>query len=341
MTDRLDQILSSATPGHPVVGIDGLDFDIPATKYIDWAEFFTKDRSEPEWLYEPVLARGRGHSLFAKGGSRKSLFALWMAVQVAAAGNVVIYCDYEMSEDDLYERLVDMGCTSPDGLLMLRYYLLPSLPPLNTEAGARAMVDIVEQARVDYPQAHIAVIIDTISRAVVGEENSNDTIQEFYRHTGLALKQREVTYLRLDHAGHGDKQHARGGSAKAEDIDVAWALSQEDGNALKFTATKRRMGWVPEEVYFDQVDEPVLGFKERPPTWPKGTEEKADQLDRIGAPLDVSTRKARRLLEEAGITPGGGALLGKALKFRRLRHDRMRGLGVAVFKENEDGLEEL
>lgn len=312
----------------------------PLPAFIDWEDFFTKDRSEPEWLFEPVLARGRGHSIFAKGGSRKSLFTLWMATRLVRAGHVVIYADYEMSEDDLYDRLTDMDCTDPDGLALLRYLLLPTLPPLNTAAGAQAIGDVVDVVTAGHPGRHVAVVIDTISRAVVGEENSNDTIQEFYRHTGLALKQRGVTYLRLDHTGHEGK-HARGGSAKQDDVDVAWHLSETDDKGLKLAAGKRRMGWVPEEVFYAMRTDPVLEFVARPRAWPAGVSGKAAELDACGVPLGASRKAARAALVAAGVTPGKNTLLGEALRFRRVEAERLVRSGLAVYRDDGQRVEEL
>ena len=45
------------------------------------------------------------------------------------------------------------------------------------------------------------VVIDTLIRTVSGEENSADTIKNFYTHTGMALKAAGIALLRIDHAG--------------------------------------------------------------------------------------------------------------------------------------------
>ena len=53
-----------------------VDAETPAYGFVDWGDFWGKDRTAPEWLYEDVLARGRGHAIYAKHGTGKSLFAL-------------------------------------------------------------------------------------------------------------------------------------------------------------------------------------------------------------------------------------------------------------------------
>jgi AAA domain len=267
-------------------------------EFVDWTEFWMKDRTAPEWLHEDVLAFGRGHAIYAKHGTGKSLFALWISLQVVKAGHVCIYADYEMGEDDLYERLLDMGFGPDDDLARLKYLQLPNFAPLDTAPGAAEFSRVVDLVAMEHPGRHIAVILDTIGRAVMGEENSNDTIMGFYRHTGLELKRRNVTWCRLDHAGH-DGAHARGGSAKGDDVDIVWRLDQTDGGiALK--NDKRRMGWVPQRVAFDLETEPLLRYIPVPGSWPLGTLETAQDLERLDVAIDAGTRTAQAALKDAG-----------------------------------------
>lgn len=266
--------------------------------FLDWSGFWAKDRREAEWLFEDVLARGRGHSLFASHKAGKSLFMLWVALQLVSAGAVVVYLDYEMTEDDLYERLLDMGVEPGTELERLRYALLPSLPPLDEAAGARALLSLVDSCAASHPEADIVVIIDTTSRAVAGEENSADTIRAFYRWTGLSLKQRGATWARLDHAGKDATRGQRGSSAKGDDVDLVWKLGRtEDGIELKREVS--RMGWVPERVAFHLETHP-LGYRRVAAGWPAGTKETAELLDAVGVPLEMGERPAGKALREAG-----------------------------------------
>jgi hypothetical protein len=56
------------------------------------------------------------------------------------------------------------------------------------------------------------VVIDTVSRAIDGEENSNDTW----------LNQLGIAMIRLDHSGKDETKGMRGGSAKSGDVDAVW-----------------------------------------------------------------------------------------------------------------------
>lgn len=283
--------------------------------FIDWSAFWTKDHADEEWIVESVLARGRGHSIFAKHKSGKSLFALSVVIEAVRAGYVAIYLDFEMTEADLHERLSDMGCGPDTDLSRLRYALLPSLPPLNGPEGGAALMTLVDEAKATWPDRHIALIIDTISRAVDGEENSNDTIQGFYRHTGLALKQRDVTWLRLDHEGHEKGGHARGASTKGDDVDVIWRLAETDGG-VELHRTAARMPWVPEHVPFRKVTEPVLRFERIAKSWPAGTREVAALLDELDV-LPTATKRAATDALKAVSCGRRSELVAAAQRYRR------------------------
>lgn len=218
-------------PGDPHAGdLDQLEEDPVITErfFIDWPSFWAKDRRDADWLYEDVLARGRGHSIFAGHKVGKSLLTLAIVVQLVVRGIVVIYLDYEMGEDDLYDRLGDMGYGPDTDLSRLHYALLPSLPPLDEPEGAKALFARVDAVAAAYAGVDVAVIIDTTGRAVAGEENSADTFRNFYRWTGLGLKQRGVTWARLDHAGKDAAKGQRGSSGKGDDVDVVWRLNRTD-----------------------------------------------------------------------------------------------------------------
>lgn len=311
-----------------------------AVEFIDWSTFFTKDRTQAEWLHEDVLAKGRLHSIYAQHGRGKSLFTLWMAVQIVASeDNVVLYCDYEMSEDDLYDRLVDMGADRhPERLERLRYLLLPTLPDLDTPEGGDAMARVIDSLAHEFPGAHICVVIDTIGRAVRGEENSNDTMQAWYRHTGMKIKQRGCTGLRIDHAGHEGK-HQRGASAKGDDVDVVWRLDLSDAGII-LKADKRRMGWVPESVSFEKVTDPLLAYRPIPVAWPPGTSEMAAKFDRLGIAVDA-TRNAIRDALTAADEKASNHLIGKVQKFRQNEARKMERDGYTAYIDSDrDGTEE-
>jgi len=269
---------------------------------IDWDEFWTQDHSAEDWLVEPVLAARRSHAIYAPGGTGKSLFSLWLAAHMAiglpifgrpVAPKRILYLDYEMTADDLAERLDSIGIDSPEALKRLHYALLPSLPAADTPEGGAAICRLAELVDAE------VVVLDTFGRAVMGDENDADTVRNFYRVTGSRLKKAGRAFVRIDHAGKDLGRGQRGSSAKNDDVDVVWQLVKSDvGITLK--AQKRRMGWVPEVVEMTLTDEPLTYDMAVRPGFPAGTAEMIALLDELGIDPDLSARKVVAELREAG-----------------------------------------
>lgn len=278
----------------------------------DWDEFYAVDHRAEEWLWEPIVAAKRSTAIFAKGGVGKSLIVLSMTLDIAAAGFTVLYLDYEMTPDDLYDRLEEMGHHAPsDALRNISYAQLPSIPAFDTPEGGKAVNRLAELVGANL------VIIDTFARAVQGDENDADTVRQFYRMTGLHLKASGRAFIRVDHAGKDAAKGQRGSSAKNDDVDVVWQLSRtDDGYALK--AEKRRMGWVPEKVSLERIDNPFRLKVAGGDVYPAGTADVVTALDELGVDVTESYRSAARLLREAGRS-ARNEVIRAALKYRRKR----------------------
>jgi hypothetical protein len=294
------------------------DTDLTAM-LIDWEAFWAKDHTEAEWIAQPLIPAHRSVALFAPGGARKSLLTLWMIAAIATGrpifGNTqpprhVLYLDYEMTEDDLAERLETMGYGGQD-LTHLHYALLPSLAALDTREGGEAVLRLAELVEAEL------VIIDTFGRAVHGPENDADTVRAWYRWTGLHLKAAGRAFWRIDHAGKDLAKGQRGNSAKNDDVDIVWQMTVKDDNHLTLTARKRRMGWIPETVnlHLDDSDELTFTLTDQP-GYVIGTTTTAELLEQLGAPLDISTRQAVELLRASG-NPTRRAIVVEAVKHRR------------------------
>jgi len=288
--------------------------------FVDWTEFFTKTRDDgDDWTIDDVLARGRGHSIFAKGKTGKSELVLRLVVDhVTSPANtdVAVVFDYEMGDADLYQRLVeDFGYSSETDFARLRYAQLPTIPPLDTPGGADTIDMILAWVEQQHPGAHVIVVIDTIGRAVEGPENENDTILRFYRHTGSVLRRHEATWARLDHTGHENSDRARGGSAKLDDIDIAWELKRtDDGTELVRRAS--RLSWVPERVAFIRAIEPTVTYTRVPGSWPAGTADVARRLNALGVDVTAGRRAAGDALREDG-WKGRNEVVAAAQRYRK------------------------
>ena len=273
---------------------------------VDWDRFWTADKGDEEWIAEPIIPAKRAVALYAPAKAGKSTIVLAVVAAVATGGRVlghararrchVLYLDYEMTEDDLFARLSELGYGPGDDLSHLHYALLPSLPPLDTVEGARAVLDLVDRTSAEL------VVVDTFGRAVEGDEDKADTVRAFYRHTGLALKARDVAVLRTDHAGKDVGKGQRGSSAKADDVDLVWALSRTE-TGVRLKRTHSRISWVPEDVQVRrrETDECVDYVIDTDKViFPTGTGDNAAILDQLGIDLDISVRKAATLVREAG-----------------------------------------
>ena len=301
-----------------------IEADVPesaadTSAVIDWPAFWSRDHSEEEWAFPDVLARGRGHALYAGHKQGKSLLALFMAARMATGEVpiVVSYLDFEMTEADLFDRLADMGYGPETDLSRLSYALLPSFPPLDTPEGGEALARHLDAVQAKWPGHHLVVMVDTIGRAIYGEENSADTFRNFYTYTGIHLKRRGATWVRLDHAGKDAERGQRGSSGKGDDVDVIWHLKQTE-NGCSLQRYRARMSWVPERVTLKLCESPLsyvpLSFGD----WPAGTGEVANILDRLKVPLSASRREAAEALRR--IDEGRRHdLVTAALRFRRER----------------------
>lgn len=290
---------------------------------IHWPDFWAQEHTVEDWLIEPLVPRSRQVALWASHKTGKSLITLEMAAAAATGrsclGNPpspcidVIYLDFEMTEDDLRERLEDLGYGPEINLDHLHYYLLPALPPLDSKPGADTLLDLVHR--------HTAslIAIDTMSRVVTGEENSADTYRAFYRHTGARLKAAGVGVLRLDHGGKDADRGQRGSSAKGDDVDLVWRLSATD-DGLQFDRHASRISWAPPKVTLVRHDDygdlhhtiSLVG------AWPAGTKDMADLLDELNVPLSATRKTARQALADKG-KGSRNEVLGAALKYRRQR----------------------
>jgi hypothetical protein len=310
-----DELRSRRTAAKPVA-----EGEWP-TPLVDWVEAYGRGDDPARWLAEPLLPDAGSVAVFAKGGTGKSLLALWIAAGLATGLGLVgpveavevLYLDYEMTLDTVVERLVDMGYDEPEALKRLHYASLPSLAPLDTAEGGRAVVGMAKGlgARL--------VVIDTFGRAVDGEEDKADTVRAWYRWTGQSLKTAGIGFLRIDHAGKHLENGQRGSSAKNDDVDVVWEMTERGHGEFLLRATKRRVSWVDERIVLRQTDvNGVLGYRwdSGSVTYLTGTAEVADLLDRLDAPIEISRRRAMALLRAEGHGKGNN-VVADALRWRR------------------------
>jgi len=216
-------------------------------EYVDFVDLFATPRQPVVWLASPLIAARRVTLLFSPAKAGKSLIAMECATGIATGmpvlGNPagdplhVLYIDQEMTPEDWYDRLTDMGYTAADAhLLNSRLHLaqLQPWPPMDSPIGGLAVLAAAEDT------ASQVVIIDTASKVVRGEENSNDTHGALYRNTIVPLKRAGCAVLILDHTGKDLERGARGGSAKTDNVDLAFELTTRGNDALSLRCSHAR-----------------------------------------------------------------------------------------------------
>lgn len=307
------QTYPTPTNGHAVVA-GGDRGDTPAHKRyptVDWRRLFDGAPDDIDWLVPDVIARGQSYSLVSQAKAGKSLLILDLAAAIAAGRSAlghpaqppvrVLYVDHENSRDDLVERLRDMDY-GPDDLDNLRYLSFPSMPPLDSPAGGHDIVEVAEHHGAEL------VILDTVSRVVVGEENSSDTFRALYRCTLAPLKAARRAIVRLDHRGKGVNTGARGSSAKNDDVDVVWQLTQSpgpDGEAYVTLKCERQRGSAhPEQINVVRDVTPRLRHVAKDAPLAASEQQRVGEcieaMKALGLPVDIGRPKALKALRENG-----------------------------------------
>lgn len=211
---------------------------------LDWHALWA-DQTEQEYIHDPLLPARRAIAIFSPPKAGKSLLMLEFAATLSCGEEFlghtpsrryrVLYIDFENDPcGDVRTRLQDRGY-GPDDLDHLDYLSFPNLAALNSARGAAELIAAVNAYGSE------VVVIDTVSRTIDGEENSNDTWLDFYLHTGLQLKKLGVAMIRLDHSGKDESKGMRGGSAKAGDVDAVWLLTKITDTDLRLECVAHRM----------------------------------------------------------------------------------------------------
>lgn len=298
---------------------------------VNWHELWADESPAIEWFAEPLVARGQLTAIYSPPKAGKSLLMLELAAAIASGRPVlgrrttrarVMYLDLENDpHGDIVVRLRDMGYR-PDDLDDLLLFSFPQLPPLNTDRGGRELLALALAHEAD------VVIIDTVSRIVVGEENANDTWLDFYRYTGLRLKRAGIACVRLDHAGKDVGRGQRGGSAKGGDVDVVWRLTAS-GDTLRLVRemTRKRLPEADRDMTLVRRLDPlrhVLGARPNADARQERIDNLVRELDRLDITLEAGRDAVSKVLRAEGVKYTNEEL-SEAIKSRRNLSEHLSG----------------
>jgi hypothetical protein len=336
----VDPILASADRIISANGRASPPNDAPLQR-VDWHELWAAETDE-EWILEPLLPARRQVAMYSAPKVGKSLLMLEIAAGISCGRSVlgttaprpyrVLYVDFENDlRGDVRQRLRAMGY-GPGDLDRLDFLSFPSIAGLDSERGGRELLTAATGWRDEI------IIIDTVSRAVAGEENSNDTWLAFYRHTGLEAKRLGLTMLRLDHSGKDGARGQRGGSAKAGDVDAVWRLVKVTDTVLRLDLDDSRLPIAEKTLTLHRETYPRLHHRVdargRAAAFDAKLAETVAALDAAGVAPETGERATGAVLRERGFSASNNVLR-EALKVRRNRPPEATPLPLPDCAETE------
>lgn len=278
---------------------------------------------DTEWLLYPLIPARRASVIYSAPKVGKSLLTLEIAAHLAEGTQVlgytpdrpirVLYVDYENDPSgDTVNRLKAMGYT-PDRLNNLMILSYPVIGGLDTHQGAATFTEILN---VYAPEL---VILDTMSRAIDGEENENDTYLNFYRLIQLPMKKAGIALVRLDHTGKDETKGQRGGSAKSGDVDMVWHYQKISEITFRLQLDANRL---PVQDQVLRLRREVAPLRHVVVGADQARQDRIDEinklLDAAGHDNQVGERTARDALKVLGKSAAND-LLRDALKQRKQR----------------------
>jgi hypothetical protein len=292
--------------------------------FVNWYDLWNEPEFEQTYLAWPLIPAERVCALNGEAKAGKSLIVLEAAACIASGRDfcghptiqgTVLYLDFENHPRvDVRPRLTDMGF-GPDELTNLRFASFPNLPAFDTPAATDELNNLLDKVQ------PVLVIVDTISRIVEGEENSNDTWNKLFKYSETLMKRRGVTWLRLDHTGKTDTKGARGGSAKSGTADLSWKFTERKSGVYSVKAEFQRMPLELTEFELNRLTTPCLHhslvLKETTETTNR-VEAAIQLLDENGYPHDLTQEKTGDVLREVLKFPIGNTLLAKVCQSRRV-----------------------
>lgn len=262
---------------------------------VNWSTFW-ETTDDFQWLYEPVILKGKNHLLFADVEGGKSFWLLDACLTMLREHEnlYVIYVDDEMARNDLKSRLSAFGVSEPrPELARFNYLVKPNLGSLDQPLGAGRVLRMVREIETVNPAAHVVVVLDTIGMMVAGPNDKDDTWGDLWRELESHLVERH-TVIRLDHVGWSEKQRVKGASGKRSKIDLSWGISHV-GNLWTLKADKARQ-------FPDQAKEVVYVFEPEQFTFFRVHDTAAAKINRIAS--DPRAIELARRFDDAGVELG-------------------------------------
>jgi phage/plasmid primase-like uncharacterized protein len=225
---------------------------------------------KPNWLIKGILERGSMNLLFGESGAGKSLFAMDWAFCAATGRD---WHGHKIKEE--LKTLIIMG----EGLrgASMRFKALSQKygeAPKNIRLSRRS-INLLDSKEADDILKIVAeldfkpdiIIIDTLHRNMVGDENSSEDMAMYFKSIELLARRLDAAIVTVHHSGHGDKGRSRGSSSIKAAMDAEFCVTK-NGDGITFSCTKSKdfgfgtdMSFVIKEVelegevFYDEDDD--------------------------------------------------------------------------------------
>jgi putative DNA primase/helicase len=197
---------------------------------------------KPNWLIKGILERGSMNLLFGESGAGKSLFAMDWAFCAATGRD---WHGHKIKEE--LKSLIIMG----EGLrgASMRFKALSQKygeAPKNIRLSRRS-INLLDSKEADDILKIVAeldfkpdiIIIDTLHRNMVGDENSSEDMAMYFKSIELLARRLNAAIITVHHSGHGDKGRSRGSSSIKAAMDAEFCVTK-NGEAITFSCTKSK-----------------------------------------------------------------------------------------------------
>ena len=226
--------------------------------------------SKPDWLIKGILERGSMNLLFGESGAGKSLFAMDWAFCAANGEN---WHGHKVKEELKTLYILGEGFRGAS----MRFKALSQkygLTPKNIRLSRRS-INLLDNKEADEIIKVVTeldfipdiIIIDTLHRNMVGDENSSEDMAMYFKSIELLARRLNSAIVTVHHSGHGDKGRSRGSSSIKAAMDAEFCVTK-NGDGITFSCTKSKdfgfgadMSFVIKEVelegevFYDEDDD--------------------------------------------------------------------------------------
>jgi hypothetical protein len=216
-----------------------------------------------QWLIEDLVPAKAFAAIYGKPGSFKSFVAIYLS-QMIAAGQPAFgkptaqgTCLYIAGEGQA-------GLKKRSDASRITHEIEPSVPlyfikrSLNLSSTLEDMQELIKEIR-ELGIAPSLIVVDTLARNFVGDENSSSDMSQFIAVIGELIAQLGCTVLVVHHAGKDESKGMRGSSALLGAVDAELECvrtsDEEDREHLtgKLTTTKQKESEDGIEFHFEMV----------------------------------------------------------------------------------------